>query len=171
MQISSVYQLIASFIEIVVDDPSVTVIYANGNAPRPEKPFITLEINSLRDLAMPFRYEIDDTGVQKVCNSMAFNAVFNAYADGMHESEDMLNKVQRHFGTEIAYLHFQGDIAYMETVFGVSAIPQVEGAITESRSTMECTFNLNQMITDNVGLIETVEITDELTGIILEINK
>lgn len=171
MLIKDVYQLIASFIEIVIDDPAVTVIYANGNAPRPEKPFITLEINSLRNLAMPFRNQIDDNGMQNVGSSMAFTAVFNAYADVMHEAEDLLNKLQRHFGTEIAYLHFRGDISYMETVFGVSAIPQATGAVNESRASMECTFNLNQMIEDNVGLIETIEITDELTNITLEINR
>ena len=171
MEIRDVYQLIASFIEIVIDDSAVTVIYANGNAPRPKKPFITLEINSLRNLAMPFRNNIDDTGMQSVGSSMAFTAVFNAYADVMHEAEDLLNKLQRHFGTEIAYLHFRGDISYMETVFGVSAIPQVEGAVNESRASIECTFNLNQMIEDNVGLIETIEITDELTNITLEINR
>lgn len=171
MEISDVYRLIASFIEIVIDDPAVTVIYANGNSPRPKKPFITLEINSLRNLAMPFRYEIDDTGMQNIFNNMAFTAVFNAYADEMHGAENLLNKVQRHFGTEIAYLHFRGDISYMETVFGVSAIPQVEGAINESRATMECVFNLNQMIEDNVGLIEAVEITDKINNIILEIEK
>lgn len=172
MLIRDVYQLIASFIEIVIDDPSVTVIYANGNAPRPEKPFITLEINSLRNLAMPFRYDIDDsTGIQNVGNNMAFTAVFNAYADVRHEAESLLNKLQRHFGTEIAYLHFLGDISYMETIFGISAIPQVEGAINESRATMECIFNLNQTIQDNVGLIETIEVTDELNNIKIKIEK
>lgn len=171
MLIKDVYELIASFIEIVIDDPNVTVIYANANAPRPEKPFITLEINSLRNLALPFRYDIDEMGMQTVVNSMAFTGVFNAYADAMHEAEELLNRLQRHFGTEIAYLHFRGDVSYMETVFGVSAVPQVEGAINESRATMECIFNLNQSIEDDVGLIEKVEITDELTNITLEIEK
>ena len=171
MEIRDVYQRIASFVEIVIDDPAVTVIYANGNAPRPEKPFITLGINSLRNLAMPFRNEIDDMGIQNVGSSMAFTAVFNSYADEMHGAERLLNKLERHFRTEIAYLHFRGDIAYMETVFGVSAIPQVEGAVNESRANMECIFNLNQTIEDNVGLIETVEITDELTNTIIEIKK
>ena len=161
IEIRDAYELVAGFVEIVIDDPVVSVIYANGNAPRPKKPFITLEIGSLRNLAMPFRYDIDDDGLQQVVSTMGFLAKFNAYTDAMHEAEELLNKLQRHFGTEIAYLHFRGDISYMETVFGVSAIPVAEGAINESRAIMECMFNLNQVIQDNVGLIQIKMETEE----------
>jgi hypothetical protein len=171
MLISEVYERFRVFIVDVLDESSITVIFANQIAPRPKKPFITMSINQMTDLSLPMRYGIDDLAQQKILYNKSFLVTLESYADELHKSEEMLNKLQNYLATEIAYNAFKGDMAYMKTTLGVSAIPQAISGINESRSILELEFNLTQQVIDKVGLIEHIHIVDIDTGKEIIINK
>lgn len=164
MLISEVYTRLADFITLVTQDFGVTVIYANQNGPRPKKPFITLSFNSFRVLAMPNKSTIDDDGIQDVLTDLSFVATIEAYSDQLHQTDDLLNLVERYLRTNLAFLHFRGDMSYTRTLNGVSALPNFEEVIIESRSTMDVEFLVNMLTKDNVGIIEHLIINNLDTG-------
>jgi hypothetical protein len=171
MLISEVYTRVYDFVVLAINDPLVTVIFANQNAPRPKKPFIIIQVGGLKEVSMPMKYEIDDNGIQNIVSNMSFIITFNSYCDVLHQAEELLNLLQRKFRTDLAYNHFKADIAYMRTIMGVSALPVAIGGINESRAIFEAEFSLTQSLLDDVGLIEHIHITDETTGDKLIINK
>lgn len=164
MLISEVYKRLKDFIVLVTQDFGVTVIYANQNSPRPEKPFIELSFNTFRVLAMPIKSKIDDEGIQDVISSLSFVATIEAYSDQLHQTEELLNLIERYLRTNLAFLHFKNDMSYTRTLSGVNALPTFQGVITESRATLDCEFLVNMLTKDDVGIIEHLVITDEITG-------
>ena len=171
MLISEVYTRLAEFIVLTVNDPTISVIFANQNSPRPKKPFITITVGSLNDVSFPMKYDIDANGIQNVIMNKSFIATIEAYCDGLHQSEEILNVIQNQFRTDFSYYHFRADMVYIKTIMGVSAIPVPINGINESRAVLEVEFALNQLILDNVGLIDHVEILDEITGNNIIINR
>lgn len=172
MEIEEVYSRIRSFIDTALSNYAVTVIIRDQiEAPIPTKPFITLAISQLTETSMKMFNAIDNLGLQRVVSNMSFLVTLESYADVAHEAESMLNKVERRLGTQTAYNIFKGDLAYMNTVMGVSAIPAAISGINESRAILEMEFNLTQSIDDNVGLIEHIYITDLNNGKEIIINK
>lgn len=163
MLISEVYTRLAEFIVLTVNDPTISVIFANQNSPRPKKPFITISIGSLQDVSFPMKYDIDANGVQDVIMNKSFIVTIEAYCDGLHQSEEILNNIQNKFRTDFSYYHFKADMVYIRTVMGVSAVPVPINGINESRAILEVEFSLNQLVRDNVGLIDHIEILDEIT--------
>jgi hypothetical protein len=171
MLLSEIYSRFRTFIVSVLDNNAITIIFANQNAPRPSKPFVTISIKSLRDTSMPILGQIDDLGLQNLLLCKSFLVTLEAYSDQLHESEEILNKIQNYLSTEIAYKAFQGDMAYLKTVLGVTAVPQAISGINESRAILELEFNFTQEVQDKVGLIEHIYITDLTTVYEIIINK
>jgi hypothetical protein len=171
MEVNDIYDRLRTFIELVINDASVTVVYANQNGPRPIKPFITISVGPVNTTGMPIKGDIDASGLQQVTSYMSFIGEFNAYSDELHYSEYLLSHVQKYFRTSIAFLHFAGDMSYLRTVSGVMTIPQVQGVVWENRALLEAEFSVTQSIIDNVGLIESVVITNNGTGKNQIINK
>lgn len=171
MLISEAYNNIRSFLVQILNNNAITVIYANQVAPRAEKPFITISIGALNDLSLPMRYGIDNLGLQTILSNKSFIITFESYCDNLHQAEDLLTTVQNYLQTEIAYSHFKGEMTYMKTILGVSAIPIAINGINESRAILEVEFYLTQTVIDDVGLIEHIHITDLNTGKEIIINK
>jgi hypothetical protein len=130
-----------------------------------------MSIGQLSDMSLRMRYEIDDLGQQNLLLNKSFLVTLECYADQLHQAEEVLNKIQNHMYTEIAYNAFKGDMAYTKTILGVSAIPVAISGINESRAIMELEFYLTQSVVDKVGLIEHIYITDLTNGNEIIINK
>lgn len=171
MLISEVYNRVAEFAVLTVDDPLVSVIFANQNSPRPKKPFITISIGMLSDVSFPMRYEIDNNGIQELVLNKSFIVTFDSYGDGLHQSETILNNIQNKLRTDFAYYHFRSDITYIRTIAGVSSVPVAINGINESRAVLEVEFALTQTVYDDVGLIDNISIEDETTGNNIIINR
>jgi hypothetical protein len=171
MLLSEIYIKIAEFVELAINDVSLTVTFANQNAPVPTKPFITCSINNLNAVGFPMKYEMDDNGLQRLVINKSFTITLNSYSDQLHQAEDMLNLVQNKLRTDFSYYHFQADMVYIRTLTGVSAIPTEINGINESRAMLEMEFALTQTIYDDVGLIDHIAIEDETTGNDIIINR
>jgi hypothetical protein len=171
MLLNDIYLRLGQFVTNSVNDPLVSVVYAYQNMPRTLKPSVTIEIGKFVQIGTAMRYEIDDNGLQDVILNKTFNVTFKSYADGLHEAEQLLNTIQNNLMLDIAYNHFKADISYNKTLMGVTSLPMDIGGNNESRAVLDTEFIVNQLIIDNIGLIEHIEITDMLTGNEFTINK
>jgi hypothetical protein len=171
MLISEVYNRFRTFVVDILANNTISVIFANQVAPRPKKPFVTIAVGQLNEFSLPIRYEIDSLGLQTVLSNKSFLITLESYCDVLHQAEDLLTTIQNFLPTETAYNHFKGEMTYIKTVLGVSAIPTGINGINESRAILETEFYLTQTIQDNVGLIEHIEIKNLNTNKEFIINK
>lgn len=171
MLISEAYIRFADFVTQAINDSTVTIYLQGQKAPRDTKPFITIAIGTIGNVDFPMKYEVDDNGIQLVVLNKTFGITLNAYADILHQPEELLNTVQDKLRTDFAYYHFRGDMAYIDTALGVSALPVAIDGKNESRAILELRFNSTQEVYDDVGLIDHIIIEDETTGNDIIINR
>jgi len=171
MLLSNIYTKIANFIRDVLDDERFTIIFANQNAPRPKKPFITIGISNFRTISMPCRISTDNNGVEKLMLTKLMLVKVECYTDVLHQAEETLEIIQNNLRTQRAYHYFEQELSYMSTVMNIMTMPAVIGSTTENRAIVEFEFLTNQTVFDELGLIEHIEITDEITNEIIIINK
>jgi predicted DNA-binding protein YlxM (UPF0122 family) len=163
MLISDVYKLVVRFVESALSDNTISVYKANQNLSRVKKPFVTVHIRSLQQMGSVNKYEIDDNGIQKLVVNERLTVSLQAFADETCRAEDILRKVHNNLSTQQTYDIFRSQIAYSKTLLEVTSIPDVISATMESRAILDLEFYATDIISSNVGLIETVEIHDNLT--------
>lgn len=171
MLLSNIYSKIANFITDVIDNENFTVIFANQNAPRPKKPFVTIAISNVRPIGMPCNIEIDNSGVQTLMITKLMLATVECYTDVLHQAEETLELIQNNLRTQKAYQYFEQELSYMSTVMNIMSMPAVVSSTTENRAIVQFEFLTNQTVFDDLGLIEHIEITNENTNEIIIINK
>lgn len=171
MLLSAIYKTLGDFVTASINDVGVKIIFSHQNMQRMVKPFITIHINSFRQLDGPNKGAIDNNGIQNITYIKVFTVNLQAYTDNLHGSEELLNVVQNYLPTDFAYSMFKGDMAYMRTLSGVEALPLAVEGNNESRSNLSVEFNTAQSIKIDVGLIEHIEFTDLMTGNEFTVNK
>lgn len=156
MLISEIYQAIRRFVVNSVEQ-NVNVIFANQNAPRPIKPFVTIDVGSFKEIGKQDVREIDDQGVQRVVVHKRFTCRLQAFADELHKAEDILTVIHNKLYTQQAYEVFLSNIAFTKPLAGVTVINEAVSAATENRAYIDLEFFVSQEVNSDVGLIETVE--------------
>ncbi len=166
MLISEIYSKIQSFLSLVLADTfsNVVVIYGNQTAPRPLKPFLTIDITSVKHISHAIKNEINDLGIQDVAVYKEIMVMFQTFSDQLHNAESILSFVNNKLISDVAYYHFGGNLTFITDMNGVLAVPAIINEINESRAILECKFKFMDDLTDNVGLIERVSITDEINN-------
>lgn len=171
MLISQIYERVRSFAILSLNNPLINVVFANQGDTRALKPMVTIAIGNLSQVDNEIRRDIDIEGVQDVLLQKSFIVTFNSYSDTLHDSENILNFLENGLFTEQAYMHFNGDIAAVKTVLGVTSLPKDVSAKMESRAILEVEFRVNQNVASNVGLIEHVQIHDAINNEDIIINR
>lgn len=171
MLLSNVYSKIANFITDIIDNESFTVIFANQNAPRPKKPFVTISISNIRRIGMPCNLSVDTAGVQTLMLTKLMLVTVECYTDVLHQAEETLELIENNLRTQKAYEYFEQELSYMFTVMNIMSAPSVVSSTTENRAIVQFEFLINQTLLDDLGLIEHIEITNENTNEIIIINK
>lgn len=172
MLISEMYSVIVAYITWAINNPEVRVTQAyQSTNPSPLSKFITVNIGAFKNTGTPHLLDIDDEGMQKIGISQTFNVTINAFTDTLHLSEELLNDVKDKLQTSSAdRMFFHDKFAYTKTLMGVSALPVDTGAKYESRAILELEFNRIRFIQDEVGIIETVVIENEMDGSTIIVN-
>ncbi len=172
MQLNLVYKTICDFITWAINDNSVTVIQAfQPTNTRGIKPFIIVNISDYRTYGTPMYYDIDDEGIQEVGLNKTFTVTLNSFSDNLHQSEQLLNDVKDRLKTNYAKVNFfKEDMAVRGVTLGVNSLPKAISSSNESRSILEISFASTDIITDDVGLIEHIVITN-IDGSEIIVNK
>lgn len=144
-------------VDTVTDPSNVTVIFANQNAPRPAKPYGTiLIVSSIRVGQNDEQRSTDNYGEMTLIGQRQMTVSLNIYGDGamdymetLQQSLSKFSVLQNYFGSaQISILNksnIQNLTYLLETDF-------------ESRAQMDITIGYAIDYTDDVGLIEHVEV-------------
>jgi hypothetical protein len=171
MIISDIYSKLQTFTVAAINLAGCTVIFANQSTPRPKKPFITISLRSFRNIGTPIVKIVDDQGLQETKISMLFTASFQAFSDKLYEAEDILGTLYIKFATELQNDVFKGEMALQRTLKNVTAIPEALNEQIESRAMLDLEIGFNKVTQHQVGLIETIEITNLINNEEIIINK
>jgi len=154
---SEIYNILGDFI---VSKINVNVIEANQNAPRDQKPFITIGITNTRNLGSPIRYGVDDYGIEKTFLEKEITVAFEAFSDTLHEAENLLQNLEDVILTDQDYSIFQEKLFFVRSINGVQSVSEIFNDYSESRALLECTFRYLQQVNVNSGVIKHVNIDD-----------
>lgn len=160
-------------VNTVTDPSNVTVIFANQNAPRPAKPYGTILIMSVIRVGQnDEQRETDNYGEMALVGQRQMTVSLNIYGEGaidymetLQQSLSKFSVLQNYFGSApISILNkstIQNLTYLLETDF-------------ESRAQMDITIGYAVDYTDDVGLIEHVEVVgtvndEELINDIIDI--
>lgn len=152
---NNIYAFTAGAVPILNDG---RIIFANQNAPRPKKPFITISLANFKNVGTPIIRATNTDAVQEIMTSMVMTASFIAFSDVLHEAEDLLGLLYSAFNTELQNSIFKGKLALHRVIKNISALPVMLNEQMESRAILELEIAFNKTIEDSVGIIEKVQI-------------
>lgn len=164
---SDIYNILGDFI---VSKLNTNVIEANQNAPRDQKPFITIGITSTRNLGTPIRFGADDYGIEQTFLEKEITVAFEAFSDTLHEAENLLQNLEDFILTDQDYSIFQDKLFFIRSINGVQSISEIISDYSESRALLECTFRYLQQVNVNTGVIKHVNIDDLIFNQQININ-
>lgn len=172
MQTCEIYAKLYEFVVAATGFEGSKVIFANQAAvTRPKKPFITIAVNSFRNIGTPIEKKVTDSGEEQILVSMVLSASFQAFSDITHEAEEILNELYIKFSTELSSDIWGGLMAVRRTLKHVSAIPAVVNEQVESRAILEVEIGYLKSTTHQVGVIERVEIEGLINEQKIQINE
>lgn len=145
----------------VANVPSgMPVIYYYQNAPRPTVDYVTLYISSLVQIGRDFTQgTFDDGGSSDLVGDREFTLQVQAYGgDPLTILENLRTSLQ--IESVLATLRAVG-IVYVNW-FPINDITDLIDSRFENRGTMDLLFRIAQMVTENIGAIDTVEANETI---------
>lgn len=147
--------------DLITTAATAPVIFADENGPRPPKPYIALRVNPASRLPV-HRGPVGVEGVQPVSAHRSAQVELQCFGAGCMDALDALG--QR--------LHMQAALDRAEqldlAVTAIGPLRQVpvlrDGTTHEPRAVLELTIGYTTTLSDEVGVIETVNITGTTDG-------
>lgn len=136
------------------------VIFANQNSPQPAKPYWTLKVQSGVTLGSPEYGAVSNTGTQPVTETKQMTVNLQRFADVRGASFEAMSELRLNLKKPSvqALLRAQKIVIYdFMPVQDVTAL--LDSSKYEDRASMDIMIGYRGRVTDNVGLIETVDIT------------
>lgn len=133
------------------------IIFANQNAPRPSYPFMTMHIlskeeNEHADIPRP-----NDLGVTTISKTKNFTVSVQSFGPG---SLDIMDDLRRTLEKVTVTQDLRSDgIAFIRVVSGVNDLSDTVDTEFEERAGMDVQFRTTAIVTDTVGVIESVDVT------------
>ncbi|MEZ7780464.1 hypothetical protein O4A46_01495 [Cupriavidus gilardii] len=147
--------------ELITTAATAPVIFANENGPRPAKPYIALRVNPASRLPV-HRGPVDDAGVQPVSAHRSAQVELQCFGTGCMDALDVLGQ-RLHMQAALDRAE-QLDLA-VTAVGQLRQVPVLRDATTyEPRAVLELTIDYTTTLADDVGVIETVNITGTRDG-------
>lgn len=138
-----------------------TLIWMDQNAPRPSLPYTAMKIIGRRRVHKDRYSDVDDEGIQTVAGDREFTLSMQRYQaygpDSVTQKlQDVVDKLQ--LQTNMDAFMSKGLAAWNTSdVKDISAL--LDKTQIEKRANVDIFFRYRAKLTDNVGLIETVNIT------------
>lgn len=137
--------------------PGCSVIFLNENAPRPAQPYVTLFLTSLNQIGEDFTPESDINGMVDMVGDREFTLQIQTYGgDCITRLENLRSSLQKQ--TVLDTLRANG-IVFVNH-FGINDLTELLDSRFEKRGAMDVLFRIGQNYTDNLGLVETIEVEE-----------
>lgn len=145
-------------------DPLITetVIWADGNAPRPALPYVAMKVMGIRRVNGDWRSEsIGVNGLQTVLGDREFTLNIQRFGTESVEALSTLADKLRLTTNIEKFNTAKLPIVDAEDVVDVAAL--LDKAQIEPRASLDVFMRMKSTLTDNVGYIDTVEIETTMT--------
>lgn len=134
-----------------------SVIFLNENAPRPAQPYVTLFLSSLTQIGEDYTPESDVNGLVDMVGDREFTLQIQTYGgDCITRLENLRSSLQMQ--TVLDTLRANG-IVFVNH-FAISDVTELLDSRFEKRAAMDVLFRIGQNYTDNLGLIQTVQVEE-----------
>lgn len=134
-----------------------SVIFLNENAPRPAQPYVTLFLSSLNQIGEDYTPESDVNGLVDMVGDREFTLQIQTYgSDCITRLENLRSSLQMQ--TVLDTLRANG-IVFVNH-FGINDLTELLDSRFEKRGAMDVLFRIGQNYTDNLGLVETIEVEE-----------
>lgn len=137
-----------------------TTIWEDQNGTRPALPYATLKVKSIRYVNQDYNESPDDDGDMRTLGDREFTLSINYYAQKTDDTIEILQRVVDRIRTLSVSDKFN---AKGFSAFDTSAVNDVsflmDSVKIEQRATVDVFIRYKSRLTDNVGLIDTADIT------------
>lgn len=134
-----------------------SVIFADQNAPRPALPYTTLKLSGFRRVNKDHYGDPNNSGIQTVKGDREFTVNIQHY--GTQDAESLLNDVA---GKLQLTTNIDKFMAKKISCFNTGVVNDLSTVINntmiESRASLDIFCRVKSNMTDNVGIIDTVNI-------------
>jgi len=164
MDIKTVYKKLHKFTARATGLEDMHVIFANQQGARPSKPFVTIDLRSIKQVGTPLIKRIDKEGIESSIMSMTATVTFQCFAGKLFEAEEFLAELALKFNTELANEIFEQEIAKRRTIKAVTMIPAFIDSQLEHQAIFEIEIAFKRAVTYRVGLIEKIELNNSINN-------
>lgn len=140
----------------------VTVVFANQNAPRPAYPYITVHKTATAESEHSTIEGPDADGFADIVDDQTISISLQAFGDGAHDILSTLRNSLKKV-TTLDYFRAQ-EMPFIRILSGINDLTTVVGSRQEERAGMDLEFRAANVVTDEVGLIESVSGSGEFEG-------
>lgn len=141
---------------------SIPVIRANQNGPRPKPPYATYQVNSRRSLGCDDYGLVDGSGLMPVRGTREGTIMVNFFGDDARENADNLVNAIRRVTSRDLMRRLSLIISDVGDVTDLTVLR--DNANFEQMANVDLTFRYTSNYTDDVGLIETVDVSGDIGG-------
>jgi len=148
-----------AFSDWVKSETGYTTIWESANAPRPQKPYCSLNISSITQFGQIYNATTDIDGEVAIISELDLTLAVNVFSDKSSQDIDSLMTLQELYASlkkqdNLDYFYSNG-IGFIQQL-AMTNISSLLGTDFEQRAQMELDFRIGTQIIDNVGWIETV---------------
>ncbi len=142
---------------------SETLIFSDQNSPRPSLPYWTMRIQSLRSLGdQYFSQGVSPTGDQHIFGTREATIAIQRYGDDSDlKCQELVDTIGK---TTVSEAWSVQNISCYETGDVINIIQLLDKSVIEPRAAVDLFIRFGGDVTDNVGMIETIETTGDLPG-------
>jgi len=163
MLISEAYFLLQKFCVQALNDPLIKVTEGDQFSPRPKKPCVVIKIDNCKEVSA-FSQFVDSEGLKTYDILKTIDVTFTAYSDKDLAADDILCTIYNMFFTELTFDIFGRDLALLKKITDIKCESVEVASKIEDRAMMELRFNIVQTAKHNTGLIEHVEVHDQINN-------
>jgi len=140
------------------------VIFRDQDGKQPTPPYVTIKaIATSREGQADLGDSVSEDGIITIRQGMLFTLSVQTYGD---DTLGLINALRNSLNKPTVQNALRADgICYVQVLNEPTDISEVTGTTWQQRATMDVQFRTDVEITDDVGLIETVQFTGEADGL------
>ena len=151
----------------VADQTGLTAIWMHPDAPRPERPYAALQITNSARVGRPWTGQVDAEGMAQVAFDREVTISVQVYGSSSSESRQAFG-IAEDLRDSLELTSVRAGLAdegwSLRAVELLTDAPQLLDTTWEPRAVFDVRFGTRKSLLDDLGIIETAEITGTVSG-------
>jgi len=135
------------------------VIWESANAPRPARPYVSLNFSTIARFGDIDVTDTDNLGIRQILANNYWTLVINSFGTNdasKIDAQDMLETLKLSLKKDSVVLYLNDNFISVVNSLNITNISQIMGSGYEQRSAMDIILYIVTAIDDDVGLIEHI---------------